>query len=147
RSQTNRLIRFFSNEAPSVYYLKPTEVAMRRYEAQLQVDGHNRGDRYRGDAITYYFQNGEWVIRKFSRDRESPSEIFKNNVHIVIYRDSDVHFFLIEALNNLGLFEQAEALFNDGVELYLSRNAGNLKYPFNDPVINSQLSRNYGIRR
>src|SRR3546814_15391125 len=64
-----------------------------------------------------------------------------------LYRDADVHFFLIEALNNLGLFTQAEALLNDGVELYLSLNAGNLEYPFDDPVINQAIVRNWGIRR
>ena len=147
RNQTNRLIKFFSNTPPSVYYLKPTEVAMQRYERQLRYDGHTLGDQYRGLNFTYYEQNGDWVIRKFSRDREAASEIYKNNVHIVIYRDADVHFFLIEALNNLGLFTQAEALLNDGVELYLSLNAGNLEYPFDDPVINQAIARNWGIRR
>lgn len=147
RNQTNRLIRFFSNEEPSVYYLKPTEVAMQRYESQLRYDAHTLGDRYRGVDFTYYFQNGEWVIRKFSRDRESASEIYKNNVHISIYRDSDVHFFVIEALNNLGKFGPAEALFNDGVELYRSRNGDNLEAPFDDPTINSHFAINMGIRR
>lgn len=147
RNQTNRLIRYFSNEDPSVYYLRPTDVAMERYEAQLRYDGHNRGDLYRGENYTYYFQNGEWVIRKFSRDRESASEIHKNNVHIVIYRDADVHFFLIEALNNLERFGPANALFNDGVELYLSRNGDQVEAPFNDPTINSYFAINMGIRR
>ena len=147
RNQTNRLIRYFSNTEPSVYYLKPTEVAMARHERQTQYDGHTMGDRYRGDGVTYYLQNGQWVIRKFSRDRESASEIYKNNVHITIYRDSDVHFFLIEALNNLGIFKPADALFNDGVELYLSRNSGNLEYPFDDPTINAHYAINLGIRR
>src|SRR5690606_908486 len=75
------------------------------------------------------------------------TEIYKNNVHIVLYRDSDVHFFILEALNQLELFDEAEALLNDGVNLYLSRNAGNLQYPFNNEVWNSQLNRNWGIRR
>ncbi|WP_437921058.1 RagB/SusD family nutrient uptake outer membrane protein [Sphingobacterium sp. LRF_L2] len=147
RNQTNRLIKYFSNTAPSVYYLKPTTVAMERYQRQLRYDGHTLGDLYRGENYTYYYQNGDWVIRKFSRDRESASEIYKNNVHIVIYRDADVHFFMIEALNNLGSFNEAEALLNDGIELYLSRNAGNLQYPFNDQVMNTSLSRNWGVRR
>lgn len=147
RNQTNRLIRYFSNEDPSVYYLRPTDVAMERYKAQLRYDGHNRGDLYRGENYTYYFQNGDWVIRKFSRDRESASEIHKNNVHIVIYRDADVHFFLIEALNNLERFGPANALFNDGVELYLSRNGDQVEAPFNDPTVNSYFAINMGIRR
>ncbi|MDR6736473.1 RagB/SusD family nutrient uptake outer membrane protein [Sphingobacterium sp. 2149] len=147
RNQTNRLMQFFSNQSPSLYYLKPTAAAMRRYQEQIRYDGHTLGDQYRGENYTYFLQNGAWVIRKFSRDRESASEIYKNNVHIVIYRDADVHFFMIEALNNLGMFDQAEALLNDGVELYLSRNAGNLKYPFDNAAMNVSLARNWGIRR
>src|SRR5690606_32696305 len=147
RNQTNRLISFFSNQEPSLYYLKPTKVAMQRHASQLRYDGHTLGDQYRGENYTYFFQNGQWVIRKFSRDRESASEIYKNNVHIVIYRDSDVHFFLIEALNNLGKFSQAEALLNDGIEQYLIRNVGNLQAPFDDEVMNAELKRNWGIRR
>lgn len=147
RNQTNRLISFFSNQEPSLYYLKPTEVAMQRHASQLRYDGHTLGDQYRGENYTYFFQNGQWVIRKFSRDREAVSEIYKNNVHIVIYRDADVHFFLIEALNNLGKFSEAEALLNDGIEQYVIRNVGNLQAPFDDEVTNTELKRNWGIRR
>ncbi len=147
RNQTNRLISFFSNQEPSLYYLKPTEVAMQRHASQLRYDGHTLGDQYRGENYTYFFQNGQWVIRKFSRDREAVSEIYKNNVHIVIYRDADVHFFLIEALNNLGKFSEAEALLNDGIEQYVIRNVGNLQAPFDDEVMNTELKRNWGIRR
>lgn len=147
RNQTNRLIRFFSNTEPSLYYLKPTAVAMQRYERQLRYDGHTQGDLYRGINYTYFLQNGDWVVRKFSRDREAASEIYKNNVHIVIYRDADVHFFMVEALNNLKMFAQAEALLNDGIELYLSRYAGRLQPPFDNAVMNTSLARNWGIRR
>ncbi|EFK59062.1 RagB/SusD family nutrient uptake outer membrane protein [Sphingobacterium spiritivorum] len=147
RNQTNKLISYFSNTQPSVYYLKPTEAAMKRYKKQLRYDGNTLGDLYRGENYTYYMQNGEWVIRKFSRDRESASEIYKNNVHIVLYRDADVHFFMVEALNNLGKFKEAEAFLNDGIELYLSRNANNLQYPLNNAVWNVALAKNWGIRR
>lgn len=147
RNQTNRLISFFSNTYPSVYYLRPTEVAMDRFLRQVRLDGNTIGDRYRGQDYTFIFQNGDWVIRKFSRDRESASEIHKNNVHIVLYRDSDLHFFILEALNQLELFDEAEALLNDGINLYLSRNAGNLQYPFNNETWNARLVNNWGIRR
>ncbi len=147
RNQTNRLIRFFSNTYPSVYYLRPTDVAMDRFRRQVRLDGNTIGDFYRGQNYTFALQNGDWVIRKFSRDRESASEIHKNNVHIVLYRDSDLHFFILEALNQLELFDEAEALLNDGINLYLSRNAGNLQYPFNNEVWNARLAANWGIRR
>jgi hypothetical protein len=147
RNQTNRLIKFFSNTPPSVYYLRPTQVSMDRYMRQRRYDGSNYGDVFRGENYTYALQNGDWVVRKFSRDRESASEIYKNNVHISLYRDADIHFFLIEALNNLGKFSEAEALLNDGIEQYLILNRDNLQYPFDDVVRNAALNRNWGIRR
>src|SRR5690606_36631701 len=53
RNQTNRLIKYFSNTAPSVYYLRPTEVAMDRYSKQVRADGLTLGDLYRGENYTY----------------------------------------------------------------------------------------------
>lgn len=147
RNQTNRLIKYFSNTTPSVYYLRPTEVAMDRYRKQVRADGLTLGDLYRGENYTYALQNGDWVLRKYSRDRESESEIYKNNVHVTIYRDADIHFFVIEALNNLGKFKEAEALLNDGISTYQDLNANNLKYPFNNEVQTTPLRRNWGIRR
>lgn len=147
RNQTNRLVSFFSNIPPSVYYLRPTMTAIARHERQLQYDGNTIGDLWRGNERTYHLQNGDWIFRKFTRARESAAEVHKNNGHVIIYRDSDVHFFLIEALNNLGYFKQAEALLNDGVEQYVNLNRDNLEYPFNDEVKNAVLTRNWGIRR
>lgn len=147
RNQTNRLIKYFSNTTPSVYYLRPTEVAMDRYRKQVRADGLTLGDLYRGENYTYALQNGDWVLRKYSRDRESESEIYKNNVHVTIYRDADIHFFVIEALNNLGKFKEAEALLNDGISTYQDLNANNLQYPFNNEVQTTPLRRNWGIRR
>ncbi|HLS37096.1 MAG TPA: hypothetical protein VK023_02380 [Sphingobacterium bovisgrunnientis] len=147
RNQTNRLIKYFSNTAPSVYYLRPTEVAMDRYRKQVRADGLTLGDLYRGENYTYALQNGDWVLRKYSRDRESESELYKNNVHVTIYRDADIHFFVIEALNNLGKFKEAEALLNDGISTYQDLNANNLQYPFNNEVQTTPLRRNWGIRR
>ncbi|MCA5003869.1 RagB/SusD family nutrient uptake outer membrane protein [Sphingobacterium bovistauri] len=147
RNQTNRLIKFFSNTAPSVYYLRPTEVAMDRYKRQVRADGLTLGDLYRGENYTYVLQNGDWVFRKYSRDREAVSEIYKNNVHVTLYRDADVHFFVIEALNNLGKFKEAEALLNDGISTYQDLNPNNLQYPFSEAVQAASLRRNWGIRR
>ncbi|MBE8722261.1 RagB/SusD family nutrient uptake outer membrane protein [Sphingobacterium pedocola] len=147
RNQTNRLIKYFSNIPPSVYYLRPSQVSMDRYARQLRADGLNLGDQYRGENFTYFLQNGDWVVRKYSRDRETPSEIYKNNVHVTIYRDADVHFFVIEALNHLSLFAEAEALLNSGISTYQDLNAGNLRDPFADPLQTAPLRRNWGIRR
>jgi hypothetical protein len=146
-NQTNRIISFFSNTYPSKYYLRPTEVAMDRFNNQVQFDGITQTDVYRGNNYTFIQQNGEWVIRKFTRNRETADLIYKNDVHITLYRASDIHLFLIEALNHLGLFQEAQAFLNDGVGAYLSKYAGSLRYPLNNEVYNPSLGTNLGIRR
>lgn len=147
KNQTNRLISFFSNTFPSKYYLRPTQVAMDRFNNQVQLDGLTPTDRYRGNTYTFTLQNGEWVIRKFTKNRESATTIYKNDVHIVLYRAADIHLFLAEALNQLEKFPEAEAILNDGIEAYLSKYAGKLRAPFDNPTYNSIFGINWGVRR
>lgn len=147
RNQTNRVISYFSNVYPSTYYLRPTELIMERFKKQVRQDGITVGDRYRGENTSFLNSNGEWVFQKFTLSRETPDLIYKNNVHIVLYRASDIHFFLAEALNQLGLFPEAEAFLNDGVEAYLAKNTGNLRAPLDNPVYNTALIQNLGIRK
>ncbi|UCS94988.1 RagB/SusD family nutrient uptake outer membrane protein [Echinicola marina] len=147
RQQTNRLISSFSNIQPNDYFLRPTEVARERFQKQVRQDGITVGDRYRGEDYTYWRQNGDWVVRKFSRAHESADNIHKNDVHIVLYRAADLHLFIAEALNQMELFAEAEAFLNDGVQTYLSKNEDNLRYPLDNEVINAGISSNWGVRR
>ncbi len=153
RNQMNRLVSYFSNTYPADYYLKPTEVAMDRFLNQTRKDGITKSDFYRGfhdGGATFRRQNGEWVFYKFNRGLENPSmtqpEVYKNNVHITLYRAADLHLFMAEALNNMGKFPEAEALLNDGIEAYLSKYSGNLRPPFDNELYNSALGTNWGVR-
>ena len=153
RNQMNRLVSYFSNTYPADYYLKPTEVARNRFLRQTRKDGITKSDHYRGfsdGGATFRQQDGEWVFYKYNRGLDNPSmtepEVYKNNVHITLYRAGDLHLFMAEALNNLGKFPEAEALLNDGIEAYLSKYAGNLRAPFDNEVYNSALGTNWGIR-
>ncbi|WP_236252898.1 RagB/SusD family nutrient uptake outer membrane protein [Echinicola sp. 20G] len=147
RHQTNHLIDFFSNAEPNKYYLRPTEVAMQRFQKQVRQDGITVGDRYRGEDYTYWRQNGEWVVRKFSRAHETADNVYKNDVHIALYRAGDIHLFVAEALNQMEKFKEAEAFLNDGVQNYLSKNEGNLEYPLDNETYNSAININWGVRR
>ncbi|AWW33338.1 RagB/SusD family protein [Echinicola strongylocentroti] len=147
RQQTNRLIEYFSNTEPNKYYLRPTDAAMERFQQQVRQDGVTIGDNYRGENYTYWRQNGEWVVRKFSRAHESADNIYKNDVHVVLYRAGDVHLFIAEALNQMEKFKEAEAFLNDGIQNYLSKNEGNLAYPLDNETYNSALNVNWGVRR
>lgn len=145
-NQTNNIVRFFSNMEPNLYYLRPTQAGMDRFNNQVRKNGVDRGDQYRGNEVTFYENNGEWVFRKFLRANETPSTVYKNDIFVIMYRASDVHLFLAEALNNTYRFNEAEALINDGIEGYLAKYENNEKYPFNNAVYNVALSRNKGIR-
>ncbi|WP_246581478.1 RagB/SusD family nutrient uptake outer membrane protein [Echinicola shivajiensis] len=147
RQQTNRLIEYFSNTKPNKYYLRPTDAAMGRFQQQVRQDGITIGDNYRGENYTYWRQNGEWVVRKFSRAHETADNIHKNDVHVVLYRAADIHLFIAEALNQMEQFKEAEAFLNDGVQNYISRNEDNLAYPLNNETYNAAININWGVRR
>lgn len=59
---------------------------------------------------------GQWYIQKF---RPSGSTVrtnaYQDDVHIYIYRGSELYFMLAEALNQLGRTAEASALINQGV--------------------------------
>jgi hypothetical protein len=116
--QTNRVIKYFSNKAPNLYYLRPTQVARNRFTVQKNDEG-SFGDYYRGDNKTYKYEAGDygtdWVLWKFVSDAHSSSEkIYKSNLIIPLYRATDIHLMLIEALGGLNRFVEAYHIINKG---------------------------------
>ncbi|HEY4786684.1 MAG TPA: RagB/SusD family nutrient uptake outer membrane protein, partial [Bacteroidales bacterium] len=145
--QTNYIISYFSDVYPNLYYLRPTQVAMDRFNAQIQYDGVSKTDKYRGDGYTFDQINGNWVLRKFLKANETPQTVYKSDIAIVLYRAADVHMFLAEALNQLEMFPEALAILDDGLSNYLSLYASNLRAPFDNATYNTVLVQNLGIRR
>lgn len=129
--QTNRYIQYYSNTYPNKYYLRPTAVGMDRFAKQTNAGGV-LNDRYRGEGVTYKKVNGEWVLQKFLLGNLTSDLIYRNDVLIALYRASDIHLFLIEALVGLGQFEQALAFFNDGVGSYYNATDGKFMHPFEE---------------
>lgn len=127
--QTNRIIKYFSNNYPNEYLLRPTEAAMARFNAQIRGDGQ-KGDLYRGEGRTFKKVNGEYVVQKFLSGHETSTTIFRNDVLISLYRASDIFLFLAEALNNLGRFEEAYVFLNGGIGNYFDSNKGVFIGPF-----------------
>lgn len=131
--QVNDLLNFFSNQAPNQYYLRPTQVAMDRFNNQYQENGVDKGDLYRGMGRSFDMVDGQWVYRKLTHYfEESQERVYKTLDNIYMYRASDIHFFLIEALNQKNLFKEAEALLNKGLvnDYYTKFARGDHKYPF-----------------
>lgn len=142
-NQDNDLLRFFSNQPPNGYFLRPTQAAMDRHNTQVRTNGIDRGDIYRGVGSSFLEVDGQWVFRKLTHTFEdSPNLVFKTVDNIYMYRQPDIHFFLMEALNNLRTdidgnkthFREVEALMNLGLKegYYGTYSSRSYRYPFND---------------
>ena len=143
--QENDLLRFFSNQAPNNYYLKPTQAAMDRFNNQFKENGVERGDQWRGVGRSFLEVDGQMVYRKLTHYFEDDAnQVYKTVDNIYTYRASDIHFFLMEALNQRSLFKEAEALLNNGMNLdyYLKSDSIPVRYPFDDPLIQDAWTNN-----
>ena len=151
KNQNNHLVTYFSNYFPNNYYMRPTQVAMDRFNNQVQTSG-TLGDPYRGKGYTFTSVNGQWVLTKYTRNNATSSTVYKSDNMISLYRASDIYLFLIEALANLGRFQEAYVLLNGGIEGFLN-STGSFNHPFesyptslaSDPTSTS-WGANQGIR-
>lgn len=120
KNQTNSLLKHFSNEYPNKYWLRPSQAGIDRYlDTDFNPGGTTQGYRYKCMFGTY---NGQNYISKF---RPAGSSIRANahqdDVHIYIYRATQYHMLLAEALNHLSRFTAMNGVFNSGVkkEIYV----------------------------
>jgi hypothetical protein len=123
KNQTNNLIEYFSNDPANSYLLRPTQAAMDRFNNQIRLDG-SLGDNYRGIDKTFKKVNGEWVVWKYTRGRETSGKIFRNDVPISLYRAVDVHLWIAEALGNLGRMREALTFLNGGISSRYNASTG-----------------------
>lgn len=147
--QENDLLRFFSNLEPNLYYLRPSQAAMDRFNNQYQENGVDKGDYYRGEGRSFDMVNGQWVYRKLTHYfEESTERVYKTLDNIYMYRASDIHFFLMEALNQKYMFKEVEAFLNKGFknDYYTKYDANLLNPPFNTSQAEAAWSENVGIR-
>jgi starch-binding outer membrane protein, SusD/RagB family len=128
--QTNRYIEYYSDTYPNKYYLRPTEVAMNRFN--IQTNSGIPGDKYRGLGITFKQDNGNWILYKFLQGNLTSDKIYTNDVIISLYRAGEMHLFLVEALVGLGRFTEALAFLNDGVGSYYNSVVGKFNAPFTE---------------
>ena len=114
-NQTNSLLTHFGIDSPNEYLLAPSQVGLDRYtDPDFDPLGGSTLDR----RASIYFANydGKNVVCKY-RPRSSAARTYayQDDVHIYIYRGSELYFMLAEALNNLGRVQEASALINQGV--------------------------------
>jgi len=114
RKQTNSLLKHFGTEYPNEYLLRPSDKGRARFDDNT-FNPKGSGTETRMGVTFKQDNQGRYYICKFRPNANRRTYPYQDDVHIYIYRASEYHFMLAEALNNLGRFEEAAALINGGV--------------------------------
>ena len=114
-NQTNRLLYHFSNEYPNKYLLRPSQVGIDRFLDTKFNPGTSTNDtRYK---CCFGTSSGQPYFAKF-RPVGSTVRVnaFQDDCHVYLYRATQYHLMLCEALNHLRRFTAMSAVFNSGVK-------------------------------
>ncbi|MBQ8594166.1 MAG: hypothetical protein IJ467_07800 [Bacteroidaceae bacterium] len=113
-NQTNSLMKHFNTQYPNEYLLRPSAIGMARWnDATFNPGGADfADDRYNENFTEVEPGSGEYYVSLYVRDAQQP---YQDDTYIYLFRADEYHFFLIEALNNLGRFKEAEVLMNAGI--------------------------------
>lgn len=114
-NQTNTLLQHFSNEYPNKYLLRPSENGKARFTDATFNPGATTSDtRYK---CMFGNSSGQDYIAKY-RPVGSTARVnaYQDDCHIYIYRATQYHMMLCEALNHLKRFIALNAVFNSGVK-------------------------------
>lgn len=108
-NQTNRIVTYFCPTYPGQYYLKPSTYAIGKYSEE-DIRGLTQ-------RLSMNIIGGDTCFTKnyYHRGRFLRSRIFEIMPTIILQRGHDYHFLLAEAENQLGNWEQAECILNQGV--------------------------------
>ena len=115
KNQTNTLLKHFSNEYPNKYLLRPSQAGIDRFLDKTFNPGTSEGDtRYK---CCFGTSSGQPYLAKF-RPVGSSARVnaYQDDCHIYIYRATQYHMLLCEALNHLKRFTAMNAVFNSGVK-------------------------------
>lgn len=117
--QTHRVNEHFLNSGYSRYQLKPSQAAIDRWhDVDFNPGAAASDSRYNttiNDRVTDYY------ICKYSRTSGHPSY---DDVALIIYRATQYHFYLMEALNHLQRYVPVHYMLNIGVDALLGKEAG-----------------------
>lgn len=116
QGQTNSLVEHFNSDTPAKYLLKPSEAGMDNFTNPDKNPGGSTSEtRFKnlvgksadGYYIAKYRQNGG---RNGIR-----ANAYQDDVHIYIYRSTQYHLMLCEALNQLNRFSALNSVLNSGM--------------------------------
>ena len=127
-NQTNTLLKHFSNEYPNKYLLRPSVKGKERFTDAVFNPGATTSDtRYK---CVFGTSSGQDYIAKF-RPVGSTARVnaYQDDCHIYIYRATQYHMMLCEALNHLKRFTAMNAVLNSGVKAGTADNCFNPELP------------------
>lgn len=115
KNQTNTLLKHFSNEYPNKYWLRPSEAGIERFLDKTFNPGASESDtRYKA---CFGWSSGQRYLAKFRPVGSSVrTNAYQDDCHIYIYRATQYHMMLAEALNHLKRFYAMNAVFQKGVK-------------------------------
>ena len=107
-NQENPLADIFY--ADREYLAKPSDYIVDLYSIQTTQENET-GDTYRGKGVSYDYDSirDRLVVNKYSINLNEFS-----GADIIIYRAADIFLLLAEALNQMGEFDAALSILNDG---------------------------------
>ena len=117
RNQTNQLLYHFSREYPNQYLLRPASLVLtERFENNAFNPGYSSGSEKRNSTVFGDRYSTQPYLAKYRPEGSSRRvNAYQDDVHIYLFRATEYHFFLAEALVGLGRFEAADALINQGL--------------------------------
>lgn len=117
-NQQNSLLKHFDRNGS--YMLRASVPGAKRFEdltfnpsadaAAVKTKDNRFG------AIQEIEKDVEYAIRKYRGFKKSGHTVAHDDVYIMIYHTADLYFMAIEALNNMGRYEPASVLMNQGVD-------------------------------
>ena len=108
-NQNNTLNNHFLNADRNEYLVRPSQAGMARWSDKSFNPGGTEDERF--NRTFRYPTSAEPIINKYAvKSRTSTTD-----VHIITYRATQYHFYLMEALNHLHRYRAADALLNTGV--------------------------------
>ncbi len=145
--QENELHYLCSTTPPNVYYLKPTDAVIGRFERSADYGKDTDSRTYRrssnrGEYRTYMTELNETVMSKYHYGRSATDR----DASIFLYRATEIHLMIAEALVRLGDVEAADSILNSG--LATSWAGGSIyEKPFDAPIFSySKLQTSKGVR-
>ena len=115
-NQTNSLMKHFNNQYPNDYLLCPSDSGLARWEDPIFNPGASTGDgRFSVNFKETSNGSNEYYVSTYVRDNQ---QSFQDDTYIYLFRADEYHFFMIEALNNLGRYTEADVLMNMGLSRY-----------------------------